>query len=604
MTPQEESFDSFYGSTRREAMRWSFALTGDVQSARVAVHEAYLRAWQHWRRVSRLDDPFEWVRLRAWQIAKRRPAGRTRDRIDGVSQRQQAVLAAVTELPVAQRLVLLLVEVVGVDLGSAARELEISRDEAQASRHAAVERLATHLDVSADAVPERLDCLHELVENVPLPRAPIVRRAGIARRRGHGLLAGAAATLVTLASGAFILEAGGGLAEGTHQPPAARPTQSASARLPVAGDLLDGSQIRRLGGSHAWRVGRTDTNTSGDGINSVCQQHRFADPSGYAAIVRSFRADGTPRRSAVQTVEVSRSQELAALAYRTTVGWYAGCRAARLQVLDAYRVWNVGDQAEVLTLRVHGRPLTTLSVAVARTGAVTTSTVTQTAATAAPRVRQVVGSLADAVRKLCVRSVAGRCVTTPTYRAAPPPPTDTEKGILSAADLPPVGRVDNSWVGTRPAAARANPSATTCDRADFRRAGAIRSRTRTYLIPEASLPARFGLTETYGAFRTPKAAARFLSRVRDRVRGCEKRDLSTQVVAGPPLAHASRVDGSQWLLSTAVSEDEKVTFRVGFVRVGRTVAQLTFAPVPGADMSAGSFGSLMGRAGERLRELT
>ena len=34
-----------------------------------------------------------------------------------------------------------------------------------------------------------------------------------------------------------------------------------------------------------------------------------------------------------------------------------------LRVEQGDRVWNVGDQAEVLTLRVHGRPLTTLSVA-------------------------------------------------------------------------------------------------------------------------------------------------------------------------------------------------------------------------------------------------
>ena len=44
-------------------------------------------------------------------------------------------------------------------------------------------------------------------------------------------------------------------------------------------------------------------------------------------------------------------------------------------------------------------------------------------------------------------------------------------------------------------------------------------------------------------------------------------------------------------------------FRVGFVRVGRTVAQVTFAPAPADDMSESGFRSLLVRSGDRLREL-
>jgi hypothetical protein len=445
------------------------------------------------------------------------------------------------------------------------------------------------------------------VDEASLPPASEVRSGGARRRRAHQLVLAAAAALVALvAVAAYAWAPGGSPAEGlgARRTPTSKPSQTESPRLPVAGDLLDGSQIRRLGG-HGWRVGRTDANTSGDGINSLCQQRRFADPQGYAALVRTFRASGAPRRSAVQTVEVSRSRAQARRAYATTVGWYADCQVARLQVLTAYQVDRVGDRAEVLTLRVYGDPATTVSVAVARTGSVTTSTVGTTVGTP-PHVGQVVRTLEDAVRNLCGRSVAGRCVATPTYRAAPPPPAGRgeEKGILATADLPPVGRVDEPWVGTRPTVAHGNPSATTCDRADFRRGGATRTRTRTYLIPEASLPDRFGLSETYGRFRSVPAAARFLSTVRGTVQGCEKRDLSTEVGAERRLTRRSpQADVSQWLLTTTVSRSERVTFRVGLVRVGSSVAQLTFAPAPGADMSEDSFESLLTRAGARLREL-
>ena len=44
-------------------------------------------------------------------------------------------------------------------------------------------------------------------------------------------------------------------------------------------------------------------------------------------------------------------------------------------------------------------------------------------------------------------------------------------------------------------------------------------------------------------------------------------------------------------------------FRLGFVRVGRTVAQLTFAPSERDDMTETSFHSLLVRTGDRLREL-
>jgi hypothetical protein len=52
-----------------------------------------------------------------------------------------------------------------------------------------------------------------------------------------------------------------------------------------------------------------------------------------------------------------------------------------------------------------------------------------------------------------------------------------------------------------------------------------------------------------------------------------------------------------------VSSSQKVPFRVGYVRAGRSVAELTFTPTPGADLAGGVFGSLLTRAGDRLREL-
>jgi DNA-directed RNA polymerase specialized sigma24 family protein len=109
----EHSFDSFYGSTRRAVLRQTFALTGDLPATRAALRDSYARAWQHWGRVSRLEDPLAWVRARAWRLAE--------DRRGAPHEHGHPVLAALATLSPVQRRMLVLVGVSGLDAASAAR---------------------------------------------------------------------------------------------------------------------------------------------------------------------------------------------------------------------------------------------------------------------------------------------------------------------------------------------------------------------------------------------------------------------------------------------------------------------------------------------------
>jgi hypothetical protein len=546
------------------------------------------------------------VRPRAWQLAQRRHTARIWHRSKGLSDEHRSVLDALSSLPVAQRRVLLLSDVAGLEPAHAARELGVTLEVAEHNLQEALEGFSTALGVEPAGVRPRLTGLDAALAEVTFPRGPIVRRAGRKRRQGHAVLGATAAAVVALSSGAVAYQPDASSAQDVRlvRPATPVPTVDPASLAPTADNLLDEDQIRRLGQGQPWQVASTSNNTSGTGINTVCQQRRFADPDGMAAIVRKFRAAGAPRRSAVQTVEVSKSEAQAQEGYRTTVGWYAGCRVARLQILNAFRVDNIGDEANVLMLRVWKRPVTTMSVAVARTGKVTTSTVGSTVGGSPPPAGEITQSLADAVAMLCARSGSDDCAKQPTYRVVPPPPSGEEAGILAVADLPPVGRIRQPWVGTRPAAARVNPSATTCDRSSFAKGGADRTRTRTYLIPGAKVPARFGLSETYGVFPTARAAGRFMSGVRKKVAGCEDRDLAAQVREPHSSTQRSpQLELSSWDLEIEVDETMKVRFRLGFVRVGRSVAQLTFAPSPRDDMSDQAFRSLLVRAGDRLREL-
>ena len=605
---QEESFDSFYQSTRRALLLQTFLLTGDLTAAQSAVKDAFVAAWHLWRKVGPLEDREGWVRARAWQLAQRRHAGRIWHRNKGITDDDRRILDALAKLPAAQRRAVLLILLAGVPSAAAARELGLTQEIAQRNLTAGVASLAESLDVPPEAVRVRLLQLTGAAASITLPRAPLIRRQGQKRRQGHTIAAAMVAVAVAIGAGAVAYEPGGRqvTADGNlrmlrPQPVTDRTTQVAD--LPTADNMLDQDQIRRLGRAQEWEVVRTHANTAGDGINTICQQQRYADPDGLAAIVREFETTtGKADRAATQTVEISESVKQAKQGYRTTLGWYAGCRLARLQLLDAYRVDNIGAEANALMIRVWEKPVTTYSVAVARIGAVVTTTVARSEGSDPAPAREITQSLADSVSMLCARSGSEGCAKRPTYSVVPPPPSGEEPAMIAVADLPPVGRIDDPWVGIDATNGTPNPAATSCDRANFGRSGALQTRSRTFLIPQAKLPARFGLTETYGRFRNEKAARRFLAGVRSSVAGCEDRDLATSVVSSRTY-QKNGADRSVFDLRTEISDRESIRFRVGFVRVGRTVAQLTFVSAPKYDITPDRYQALVVRAGDRLREL-
>lgn len=390
-------------------------------------------------------------------------------------------------------------------------------------------------------------------------------------------------------------------------------------RLPTADDLLPATALGTLGtpspgNGRAWRVLGADGPPAQGGPAGFCRPPRPADPRALGALVRRFSAPGTPgtprtpSRTATQTVEVSSTAARAAAAAAASERRYAGCPEARVQLLATHRLVGVGREGLLLTLRRWSPPVTTYAVVVARTRAVTTSTVVATVGGAAPGPAAMTRLAAASVTRLCARAGAPACVRGPAYRVTPPPPTGGTPGLLDVLDLPPAGRVDRPWVGTRTTTLRADPPATRCDRAGLLRGGATRARGRTFLVPQATLPARFGLAEAVGTFPDARRARRFVAGVRAAVDGCEDRDPATEVgrerrrprpagAAGPAL------DTSAWDLRTRVSDTEEVRFRLGLVRAGRFVARVSLTPVTGADLTTAAYDALLVRAGDRLREL-
>ncbi|WP_306207675.1 RNA polymerase sigma factor [Actinoplanes sp. RD1] len=113
------AFDAFYGATVRRVVLYLYAACGDRAEAQDLAQEAFARAWQHWPRIARYEDPEAWVRTVAWRLLANRwrslrrrltalarlgppphPAGPSPDRV--------AVVDALQRLPQAQRQVVAL----------------------------------------------------------------------------------------------------------------------------------------------------------------------------------------------------------------------------------------------------------------------------------------------------------------------------------------------------------------------------------------------------------------------------------------------------------------------------------------------------------------
>lgn len=603
MNPDE--FDAFYKDARARLLLLTFALTGDLAASRSAVRDAFVVAWHHWRKVHRHPDPERWVRPVAWSHAQRRHTARIWHRDKHLEPEARTTLEALGKLPMVQRKALLLTHLSSVTMESMARELGLPRAEAERHLQVATAQFAVHRDVATTQVRAMFEPLRAHVDNVTWPRATIIRRAGAARRRTHTLVGAAVAVAATVASGMLVTDAAGvrPTLEGTtttatssghaDEPPAEPPPVPPEAFSADA--LLSASQVAAQVPGRGWSVSSTDDNTEGDGIVMPCQESRFADPKGRATWVRTFERRGGDSQ-AVQTAELSGGDRAAERAFDAAVGWFAGCREPRVQLLTTHEVRGVGDGAMLLVLR-DWRASAEYVAGVARTGLITTVTLSRTPVASAPGLEPAGRLLADGVSAMCGQPDAGACTGRLRLVGTPPVPVGTVPGMLSEVDLPPVDGVSQPWIGTEPRKAVDNDAATGCDQTSFAQ-GVSHNLTRTFVIPGARLPDEFGITQTVGTLRAAKARA-FVAEIRKRMTACPDKDLGTEVVRVAHRQSADR-DLSVWHVKTEISDEETVAYLMGVVREGTAVSQIGFVPSQQVTLAPGAFIRLVERAGARL----
>jgi hypothetical protein len=183
-----------------------------------------------------------------------------------------------------------------------------------------------------------------------------------------------------------------------------------------------------------------------------------------------------------------------------------------------------------------------------------------------------------------------------------PPPDESAGGFLQTVDLPVLPGIKPPWQATGVDVVSRNPSATDCDSADFTGEGATRVTARTYVVPGSKrLPSVFGMSETIGTFRDGKAARQFVNAVYRNVRKCGDRQLNLALKREAAF-DAGRASGRVWQIESAASENTSFVFRVALVRVGETVAEVTFTPSGTYDVDQAEYVRLAQRAGERIAQ--
>ncbi|WP_162598706.1 RNA polymerase sigma factor [Nocardioides gilvus] len=607
---QPDDFDALYKDVRDRLLVEAYALTGDRDVSRSAVRDAMTVAWHHWHTVQRLDDKMGWLRPHVWRRARNRHTARPWHKERDLPESAAATLEALDHLSLNERKALVLTYLSPVPLGEMAREIGLPLAATQTLCVSAVETFTQKRECTPGGIGPLLEELRPVTAGSRWPRSTIVRRAGTTRRRSYALAGIFATVALVFSSGTLVAqgtEAEAALSEqGFDRRPLKVDTAPALPELSESA-LLAESQVQRVDRSLDWSAGETHDNTSGDGLVLPCQQTSFADPDGLGAYVRTF--EGTPRKgkdrkavaTAVEMVELSRTEEDAQRAYDTALGWFTACNAARTQLLRVNKVASLGDEAALVTLRTWGGSTRTIQVGLARTGQVITTTVSEVQGLrrgTAP----VATMLGAAVNGLCGTPGSGSCASATTPKPVAVPVAGQVPGMLSEVDLPPVAGARGRWGGTTPAKDSQSRAATHCDKTKFSSKSFTDNLSRTFVFPDVKKERVFGVTETVGTARSARQAKAFVQQVRKELGDC------ADPPAGPKVARLLNQRGKKseitaWYVDVPLDDDRSLEYLMAIVRHGNTVAQVGVTTDGRLDMKRSDFLALSRRAKERLPHL-
>lgn len=433
-------------------------------------------------------------------------------------------------------------------------------------------------------------------------------RAGVRRRWPSLLAAGVVVVVVAAVAVLLVIAPQRETADDGPLPPgeSTTPVTTTSAPSPPkdpfsVAALSVAKTLSGLDQSLSWAVSATSPDLGSQRPVHPCLTTPPADSSAEHFWVRSFASgQGDSSVRAVQALEVMRSAEVAEATYSRLVESLSSCAPGARQVVGYRVVRGVGAGGSLFSFRFSDDgDVRDEQVAAFHSGTAVISWVVRDSSAHPLSARTLVALAGDSVDAICA-AAKGPCSRRP-YRltSRTPPPTD-ELGFLAVVDLPIFAGVTHPWVATAPQRVSPNPAATECDRADFEAAGARKVLSKSFVVPdEPRLPAIFGMSETVGTFSSRIKAKQFVVTVTQAVAACPDRQLSLAVRRSDELP-SKQLSGRVWEIELASSENTSLAFRIALLRVGSTVAQVTFTPTDDFDLKHGAFLRFAGRAAERL----
>src|SRR5213596_925041 len=130
------SFEELFLDVHDRLYRALYFITGSSADAEELMQDAFLKLWEQWDRIDKIDDPVAYLsrsglngfrmRMRRTRTAARRfiPVASTRDPFDDVNVRED-VRRMLRELPSRQRAAIVLTEIFGYSSEQAARIMRI-----------------------------------------------------------------------------------------------------------------------------------------------------------------------------------------------------------------------------------------------------------------------------------------------------------------------------------------------------------------------------------------------------------------------------------------------------------------------------------------------
>ena len=134
---EEDEFDELYAASFRRITSQVYAMIGNLDEATECVQEAFARAWAHRRKLDKAEYPEAWVRTTAYRLAvsrwrRTKLAKRPGDRAVGAATQMPAIdeshvalVAALRQLPEAQRQALVLHHIADLSVQDVAHEVGV-----------------------------------------------------------------------------------------------------------------------------------------------------------------------------------------------------------------------------------------------------------------------------------------------------------------------------------------------------------------------------------------------------------------------------------------------------------------------------------------------